>query len=145
MVLAVIERGVSGMNIQVNVPPTLPLVPMDFALMTQVLVNLLHNAVKFSPIEGSVKISARLRESWLEIEVADRGPGIPQEDLQRVFDKFYRVSHSDGTGGTGLGLAISKGIVEAHGGRIWAESRPGGGARIMVELPLAQIHSDRRT
>lgn len=143
--LAVIERRISGMNIQVNVPPTLPLVPMDFALMTQVLVNLLDNAVKYSPTEGSVEISTRLREAWLEIEVADRGPGIPHEDLQRVFDKFYRVSHSDGTGGTGLGLAISKGIVETHGGRIWAENRSEGGVRIMVELPLPQRATDRRT
>jgi two-component system sensor histidine kinase KdpD len=72
----------------------------------------------------------------LEISVTDRGVGIPKEDLERVFDKFYRVQRPDNVSGTGLGLSISKGITEVHGGRIWAENRPRGGTIIKMKLPL---------
>ena len=75
-------------------------------------------------------------QAWLNIEVADRGPGIPAQDLKRVFEKFYRIPVPEGVTGTGLGLSICKGIVEAHGGTIRAENRTGGGLRITVTLPL---------
>jgi two-component system sensor histidine kinase KdpD len=75
----------------------------------------------------------------LEIRVMDRGSGVPKEDLERIFDKFYRVQRPEGTGGTGLGLAICRGIVEAHRGRIWAENRPGGGTVITVALPCELV------
>jgi two-component system sensor histidine kinase KdpD len=74
----------------------------------------------------------------LSLEVADRGPGVPEHDLKRVFDKFYRIPIPEGAGGTGLGLSICKGIVEAHGGRINAENRTGGGLRIVIVLPIAK-------
>ena len=70
------------------------------------------------------------------MEIADRGPGVPESDLKRVFEKFYRIPVPEGAGGTGLGLAICKGIVEAHGGNIRAENRAGGGLRVIVTLPL---------
>ena len=73
---------------------------------------------------------------WLRIEVVDRGPGLPAQDLKRVFDKFYRIPVPAGTAGTGLGLSICKGIVEAHGGTIRGENRTGGGLRIIITLPL---------
>lgn len=109
--------------------------PMDFVLMAQVLVNLLDNASKYSPPDSPIAVTAHVADGALEIAVADRGIGVPPEDLGRIFDKFYRVQSSKGVGGTGLGLAICKGIVEAHHGRIWAEVRPGGGTIVTVVLP----------
>lgn len=106
-------------------------------LMTQVLVNLLDNALKYSPPDSGVEITARVDGGRLRIEMADRGPGIPEQDLKRVFDKFYRIAVPEGAQGTGLGLSICKGIVEAHGGSIRAENRTGGGLRVIVTLPLA--------
>lgn len=123
-------------QIAVTVPDDLPLVPMDFVLMTQVLVNLLDNALKYSPAQAPVEVKAQVVSGHLEIEVTDRGIGIPPDDLQHVFDKFYRVQRPGNVSGTGLGLSIGKGIVEAHGGFIVAENRPGGGTLITVALPL---------
>jgi two-component system sensor histidine kinase KdpD len=113
-----------------------PLVPMDFTLMVQVLVNIFDNAVKYSPAYCSIEVSAELEDGKACIKIADRGEGIPPEDLTRIFDKFYRVQRPESVSGTGLGLSISKGIVEAHGGQIYANTRDGGGTVITIELPL---------
>jgi two-component system sensor histidine kinase KdpD len=104
--------------------------------MTQVLVNILDNALKYSPSESPVEIIARADAPWLVIEVADQGHGVPDQDLKRIFDKFYRIPVPEGARGTGLGLSICKGIVEAHNGIIRAENRPDGGLRVIVKLPL---------
>ena len=114
----------------------LPLVPMDYVLMAQVLINLLDNALKYSPASAPIQVRAHVDDSQAIIEIADRGIGIPREDLERVFDKFYRVQQPGQITGTGLGLSICKGIVEAHGGRIHAQNRPGGGTLVTVALPL---------
>jgi two-component system sensor histidine kinase KdpD len=111
---------------------------MDFVLIVQVLVNLLDNAIKYSQPDTLIEIAAHIAGAYLELEVRDRGVGIPQEDLNRVFDKFYRVQRPNQVSGTGLGLSICKGIVEAHGGFIVAENRPGGGTSITVGLPVQQ-------
>jgi two-component system sensor histidine kinase KdpD len=124
--------------IKVNIPAEPPFVSVDFGLMVQALVNVLDNALKYSPPDSPIDISGRQVDRQVEIQVADRGIGIPPEDLQRVFDKFYRVHRPDNVTGTGLGLSISKGIVEAHGGRIVAENRPGGGTIIRLTLPVAE-------
>ncbi len=124
-------------EVQIDVPPTVPLVPMDFVLIVQVLVNVLDNALKYSPPEQPIRVRARVTGSDVEIEVADRGMGIPADDLAYIFDKFYRVQKRGSVGGTGLGLSICKGILEAHGGGIRAENRSGGGTRIIMTLPLA--------
>jgi two-component system sensor histidine kinase KdpD len=123
-------------SIVTDIPPDLPLVPMDFVLIVQVLVNLIDNALKYSPPDYSIDISAQRAGAFVEIAVADRGVGIPREDLSRVFDKFYRVQHPGNVSGTGLGLSICKGIVEAHGGFVGAENRSGGGTIITVALPM---------
>jgi two-component system sensor histidine kinase KdpD len=128
-----------GRPVAVEAPSVL--VPMDFVLMTQVLVNLLENALKYSSPGAPVGVEAKVTGSTLEIAVLDRGYGVPEEDLERIFDKFYRVQRPQGIGGTGLGLAICKGIVEAHRGRIWARNRPGGGTIMTVALPCEQAAS----
>jgi two-component system sensor histidine kinase KdpD len=104
--------------------------------MVQVLVNLLDNAVRYSPPDSSIEVRARVDGSELQIQVADRGTGIAPADLERVFDKFYRVQRPGSVSGSGLGLSICKGIVEAHGGRIWAQNREGGGTLVTLALPL---------
>jgi two-component system sensor histidine kinase KdpD len=124
--------------VKIDIPPALPFVSVDFGLIVQALVNILYNALKYSPPDSPIDISGRQVAQHVEIVVADRGIGIPPEDLQRVFDKFYRVHRPDNVTGTGLGLSISKGIVEAHGGHIVAENRPGGGTIIRLTLPVAE-------
>ena len=123
-------------QIKVNVPANFPLVPMDFTLMVQVLVNLLENAIKYSPEGSLIEVLAAADDSKARLTILDRGVGIPSEDLSRVFDKFYRVQRPESVSGTGLGLSISKGIVETHGGSIRAINRSGGGTILEIELPL---------
>jgi two-component system sensor histidine kinase KdpD len=109
---------------------------MDFVLIERVLVNVIDNGLKYSPPESTMEIHAHMAGAFVEITVADRGVGIPPEDLTRIFDKFYRVQRPGNVNGTGLGLAICKGIVDAHGGFISAENRPGGGTIITIALPV---------
>ena len=125
----------AGRQLRTELPAELPLVNMDFVLIVQVLVNLIDNAIKYSPDGAPIEISATIEESMLRLEVADRGTGVPADDLARVFDKFYRVHRPDAVAGSGLGLAICKGIVEAHNGAIAAANRPGGGTVISFTLP----------
>ncbi len=122
--------------IKVDVSEKLPLVPLDFVLFSRVLVNIIDNAIKFSQADKPIEIKARLVKQELEITISDHGEGIPPDDLERIFDKFYRVQRPDNVSGTGLGLSICKGIVEAHGGWIKAENRRGGGAVFTVAVPL---------
>jgi two-component system sensor histidine kinase KdpD len=131
-----LDDRLRGRPLTVDVPPDLSLVPMDFVLMAHVLANLLDNALKYSPPGTPIDVRARVDGPEARIQVADRGLGIPPEDLERVFDKFYRVQRPGHVTGTGLGLSICKGIVEAHGGRIWAHNRAGGGTVITIALPL---------
>jgi two-component system sensor histidine kinase KdpD len=119
----------------VDVAPDLPLVQIDFVMMEQALLNLLHNAVVHTPPGTRVRITAKVDGNDLSLSVADRGPGLPPADLDRVFDKFYRAPGAR-PGGTGLGLSISKGLVEAQGGTISAENRANGGARFIIRLPI---------
>ncbi|HXZ38863.1 MAG TPA: sensor histidine kinase KdpD [Thermodesulfobacteriota bacterium] len=135
--LASLESRLKGRKVKIQVPPDLPLIPMDSVLMAQVLINLLENALKYSPPDGIIEVSGRVRETRVEIEVADQGPGIPQEFQNQIFNKFFRFRRTEEVGGTGLGLAISKGIVEAHQGKIWAENLPQGGFKIVFALPIA--------
>lgn len=131
-----VEASLSKHDLIVEVPPNLPLIRIDFVLLEQALVNLLHNAAMYTPPGTRVRVNAQVDGDELLIIVADRGPGLPVEDTQRVFEKFYRAPGA-ATGGTGLGLSIVRGLVEAHGGTITAENRPTrGGARFIIRLPL---------
>lgn len=131
-----LETRLKGRPIIVDIPDDLPLVSLDFVLIWQVLVNLVDNALKYSPPTSPIEIRAQRFGADLEISVADWGIGIPTDDLDRVFDKFYRVQRPDSVSGTGLGLSISKGIIEAHGGSIRAENRKDGGTIITIRLPM---------
>jgi two-component system sensor histidine kinase KdpD len=126
---------ISERRIEVEVPESLPLIPMDFVLIVQVLVNLIDNSLKYSHPDTLIQIRAFLINDNVQIMVSDRGVGVPPGDLERIFDKFYRVQRPENISGTGLGLSISKGIIEAHGGRIWAEDRSGGGTIVSFTLP----------
>jgi two-component system sensor histidine kinase KdpD len=132
------EERLAGRNVHVDVPEGLPMISADFVLIVHVLNNLLDNALKYSAKDSPLEVRARQAENEVQVTVMDQGIGIPQADLERVFDKFYRVQRPEQVTGTGLGLAICKGIVEAHGGRIWAEARAGGGTRVNITLPAAE-------
>jgi two-component system sensor histidine kinase KdpD len=134
--LARLNEPLQGHPLVVEIAEGLPLAPMDFVLIEQVLVNLLDNAVKYSLPGAPLDISARRQGEEALVQVLDRGAGIPAVELERVFEKFHRVKGPVKAKGLGLGLSICKGIVEAHHGRIWAENRPGGGTVMAFTLPL---------
>jgi two-component system sensor histidine kinase KdpD len=139
MIGAALQRlgsALEGRTVTTDLPPDLPLVPVDPVLIEQVLVNLVENALRYTPVGTPLQLGASVRDEMLTIDIADRGPGIPAEDAERIFDKFARLPGGEHAGGVGLGLAICRGIVEAHGGRIWVEPREGGGARFRFTLPL---------
>jgi two-component system sensor histidine kinase KdpD len=136
VVLNRLARPLRDYNVVTNLPADLPLLPLDDVLIQQVLMNLVENAVKFSPTGSSLELSARARPDLVTVTVADQGPGFAPGEDERVFDKFYRADRTPGRSGAGLGLAICRGIVELHGGRIWAENRPAGGAAIHFTLPI---------
>ncbi|MEN6346428.1 MAG: sensor histidine kinase KdpD [Armatimonadia bacterium] len=125
-------------EVTLSLAPDLPLVPMDFVLIAQVLTNLLDNAAKYTPAGTPIEVAAEQTQDGVAITVTDQGPGVPEEDLERVFDKFQRVTRANGASGTGLGLAISRGIVEAHGGRISSHLRGGGGLVVRFTLPVTR-------
>ena len=129
----------NGIHLVVQVPPTLPSVWADADRITQVLINLLGNALRYTPKGGTVTVAAGRADGWVTFDVADTGIGIASEDLPHVFERFYRVdkARSRALGGAGIGLTIAKALVEAHGGRIWAASPgPGQGATFSFSLPL---------
>jgi two-component system sensor histidine kinase KdpD len=109
---------------------------MDGLLMEQVLVNLLDNALKYTPDQSPIDISAKVDGRDLVVQVEDRGPGVPEEDSERLFDKFYRGSQKSNKSGAGLGLSICKGVIQIHGGVIWARNRTGGGSNFGFSIPL---------
>jgi signal transduction histidine kinase len=122
-----------------DVTDEIPLVKGDAEKINQILVNLINNAIKYSPDGGEVRISAQTRGKEVELSVEDEGLGIPADAQKRIFDRFYRVESNEtrGIGGTGLGLSIVQGLVELHGGRIWVESREPKGSRFTFTLPFA--------
>jgi K+-sensing histidine kinase KdpD len=130
-------RGrLSGRQVTVNVPAALPPILGDSAQLERVIANLLENAVKFSPPGSPLDLSGVAVDGAVELRIDDHGPGIPHDQLELIFERFYRIrSNSTPIPGTGLGLAICRRIIEAHGGRIWAENREHG-ARFIVRLPV---------
>jgi len=128
-----------GVTLRVDIPPGLPPVRGDEARIGQVFVNLLHNAVKFSPNGGDVTVSVRAGQGELIASVEDHGVGVPRTAQPRIFERFYKVDRArvrGEVGGTGLGLSIARHVVEQHGGRIWVESTEGAGSTFSFALPL---------
>lgn len=143
-----IDRGVAsmstkssakGVSLSVDLPDKLPLVKIDRHRVSQVLQNLLENAVTHTSWGDSITVSARERGKWVEVIVADTGRGIPAEDLPNIFERFYRVDKSRAkvTGGSGLGLTIAKRLIEAHGGKVQVQSELGKGSTFTFTLPIA--------
>lgn len=135
VVLGRLSKRLADRPITTRVPPDLPLVAMDAILIEQVLINLVENAVKYTPPASPIEIIATATDEAVTVEVADRGPGLPPGEENRVFGQFYRSDRASGRG-AGLGLAICEGIVRTHGGHIWAHNLPGGGVAFFFTLPL---------
>jgi two-component system phosphate regulon sensor histidine kinase PhoR len=139
----------AGLTLRVDCAPDLPYIRADMPRLEQVLVNLIHNAVKFTRPGGEVMLTASVASLSLKgrnvldgseaicFLVHDTGVGIPPDDLTRIFERFYKIDRARSGGGTGLGLSISRHLVEAHGGRIWAESAEGHGSTFFFTIPLA--------
>jgi signal transduction histidine kinase len=132
-----ISRRANGHRFVVSFPPDFPIVDADGGRIRRVLFNLLDNAIKYSPAGGLIVVRGEMSESEILVSVADQGQGIAPEHLNRLFEKFFRAKFVSGKHivGTGLGLPIARTIVELHGGRIWAESKPGEGTTLYFTLP----------
>ena len=133
------DKLLNGRKVTTSLPEDLPLVPLDSVLMEQVFINLLENAARHTPAGTPIEILAKAGPGLVTIEVADRGPGLHEDELERVFEKFYHAKSPQA--GAGLGLAICRAVVDAHGGRIWAENRPGGGASFRFTLPVGEANA----
>jgi two-component system, OmpR family, sensor histidine kinase KdpD len=112
--------------ISLELPENLPLVPTDFVMMEQVFTNLISNSIKYAPAQTNIVITAEEQGDFLLLKVKNQSPSVPEEHLEHIFDKFHRITQADKVTGTGLGLSICKGIIEAHGGKIWAQNLPNG-------------------
>jgi len=141
-----VTRADRGVALDRRLAEDLPPVFADRERIHQVLFNLLDNAIRFTPEGGTVTVWAERHDGAVDVHVADTGPGIAPEHLPRLFERFYRVdpARSKKEGGTGIGLAIARSVVEAHGGRIWAESSPGSGSVFTFELPVAPATATTR-
>ena len=138
-----LEEAVKHRRIDISLQEKLPLFKGDCVLLEQVMINLLDNALKYSPSDTPIELRAMQKDMKIIVSVADYGRGIPPGELEHIFEKFYRASDAIKISGTGLGLSICKGIVEAHGGEIWAANRPDGGVRISFALSLGKQALDQ--
>jgi two-component system sensor histidine kinase KdpD len=134
--LSCLEEKLAHFTVKTHVPDDLPFILGDATLLQQVLLNLVENATKYAPSGSEIDISAEAAQEMVTITVGDRGPGVRDELKQKIFEKFFR-ENSKTASGAGLGLAICSGIIDAHGGRIWVEDRPGGGANFRFTVPAA--------
>jgi two-component system sensor histidine kinase KdpD len=139
-----VEASARQRQVCFDIAEDLPLVPMDFRLITYVFINLLSNAFKYSAPGQPVEVRGRIIDDRLEVLVVDKGVGVPLEDLGRVFDKFYRAAQSGSSTGLGLGLAICKAFIEAHNGRISLEPNPAGGTIAKFVIPFHPFHEAER-
>jgi two-component system sensor histidine kinase KdpD len=138
-VVARMRPRLADVTLELQIREDFPDIPVDGVQMDQVLTNLLENAARYSPVGGTVQVSVASFRDRVQVRVADRGPGIPPDDRERVFEAFYRGQRGPETPGSGLGLAIANAIVTAHGGRIWIEAAPGGGTAVVFEIPIGDV------
>ena len=131
-----LEDRLVGRPVTITIPADLAVVAFDGVLIEQVLINLLENAIKYTPPESPIELAASQGEAKITVEVVDHGPGVPHDEAERVFDKFHRVTGGASTDGIGLGLTISRAIVAAHGGKLWVDPGSDGGAVFRFTLPI---------
>ncbi|MBS1212417.1 MAG: histidine kinase, partial [Proteobacteria bacterium] len=131
-----LDKALQDRPVDIGLGDSLPLVWVDAVLLQQVLMNLIDNAIKYTPSGSPIEIAAECSSSTLRLSVADRGPGFPEGTEERLFEKFYRIEQESSQSGVGLGLALCRAIVEAHGGTLGASNRPAGGAIFTLTLPL---------
>ena len=129
----------ADLTLTVSLPAALPKVMVDADRIRQVIINLVHNAIKFTPAGGQVSVTARCVHDSVMVAVADTGIGIPSSDLPRIFERFYKADRARSGGGTGLGLAIAKHTIQAHNGHIWVESVESQGSTFSFTLPLVYL------
>jgi two-component system sensor histidine kinase KdpD len=134
-VLARMRHSTDEHKFEIDIPESLPFVPVDYVQIEQVFTNLVSNSLKYAPSNTMIRIRANIEGDTIHVQVSNQGPQVPFEHLERIFDKFYRITAADRVTGTGLGLSICKGIIEAHGGRIWAEN-VSDGLSFYFTLPL---------
>jgi two-component system sensor histidine kinase KdpD len=134
-----VDQVAGAGRVEVSLPAEVPVVEVDAVQVERVLVNLFENALKFSPAEETVHVRVTTTRSEVLVRIVDRGPGIPEAELERIFEPFGRAPGGEERSGSGLGLAIARGFVEGNGGRVWAESRQGQGASFVVALPLVEV------
>ncbi len=134
----------NGIALLTELPDDLPEVLADAERIQQVVTNLLHNAIKFTPPGGNIRIFAYPQDSEVVIAFKDSGVGIPPEDAKRIFERFYKTDRARSKSGMGLGLAIVKHLVLAHGGSIWLESQPGQGSTFFFSLPIPSPENNNR-
>jgi len=127
----------ASLKVVIDCPEDLPEVSSDSTRLERVLVNLLHNAIKFTPTGGEIQVRAFPRLEEMIFSIKDTGVGIPSDDLPRIFERFFKTDRARSSGGTGLGLAIARHLVEAHGGQIWVESVEGQGSTFYFSIPIA--------
>jgi two-component system sensor histidine kinase KdpD len=130
------RASATGHTLTAQIDPGVTLGFFDYVEIDQVLANLVENAIKYTPSGSTIEVDVRTIPEGLQFAVRDDGPGIPMQAREKVFEKFYRAGNSRGLQGTGIGLAISRGLVEAHGGRIWIESTGGTGATVAFTTPF---------
>ncbi len=131
-----IQAQRAGLRMHIKAEETLPKISVDRARISQALLNLIHNAIKFTPRGGEITLETRQMGEEIWLVVQDTGVGIPAEELPRIFERFYKVERARNSSGTGLGLAIVQHIVGAHGGRVWAESTEGHGSAFFIAIPI---------
>lgn len=136
-VITKMHRNLESHPMKVDIPDELPLVPVDYVQMEQVFRNLISNSVKYAPQGSPIQIRAEEKDEMIHVQVINAGPSVAPENLDRIFDKFYRFTHAERVSGIGLGLSICKGIVEAHGGQIWANNLANGFA-FNFTLPITR-------
>jgi two-component system sensor histidine kinase KdpD len=134
-VLTRMRHSVDEHKLEIDVSENLPFIPVDYVQLEQVFTNLVSNSLKYAPSKTMIHIRANIEGDSIHVQVSNQGPHVPSEHLERIFDKFYRITAADRVTGTGLGLSICKGIIEAHGGRIWAEN-VADGLEFNFTLPL---------
>jgi two-component system sensor histidine kinase KdpD len=135
VVLNQIKEQLKDHKVNVEIPENIPLLKLDINWMKQALLNIVYNALNYTPENSQILLSVTLLSENVLITISDNGPGVPDSSIAQLFDKFYRVPGSK-SGGTGLGLTISKAIIEAHNGTVKAKNLTSGGLSILIQLPI---------